>query len=222
MKIGPTAPPLGSPGGLPDRSAVRAEGFAELGMFGLSRNQAAPAGRAGKRAVEPQSQSSGEVDVTLARPKARQADPLSGRIRVPTMATGEERADLPAAAPRPSKALPPSESLSSDPLFLPSADIEGGAAPEAAATEAAAGPPNAREASRAPGMSLILRETEGGAQIIATAPGADLESRLALRRLVEAMLARSGLTLAQFQLNGAPVAPDFLGTTGGSYGTRSR
>lgn len=222
MKIGPTPPPLGSPGGLPDRSPVRAEGFTELGMFGLSRAQAAPAQKAAKRPTAPQSQSSGEADLSLARPDARRVDPLPGRIRVPTMPAGEERADPPTPAPRGSTALPLGDGLCSDPPFPSSADTEGSSAPEGAATEAAAGPRNPREAPRAPGVSLILRETEGGAQIIAAAPGADLESRLALRRLVEAMLARSGLTLAQFQLNGAPVAPDFLGTTGGSNGTRSR
>jgi hypothetical protein len=222
MKIGPTPPPLGSPGGLPDRSAVRAEGFAELGMFGLSRAQAAPAGRAAKRAAAPQSQSCGEADLTLARPKPRQANPLPGRIRVPTMPAGEERADLTPSAPRTSNALPSSDGLCPDPLLPRPAGTEGGAAPEGTATEAAAGPRSPREAPRAPGVSLIMRETDGGAEIIATAPGADLESRLALRRLVEAMLARSGLTLAQFQLNGAPVAPDFLGKTGGPDGTRSR
>jgi hypothetical protein len=49
----------------------------------------------------------------------------------------------------------------------------------------------------------------------------DPEQSAEARRLAAHILAESGLALAYFQLNGAPVGPDSTGKKGGSHGTRS-
>ena len=97
-------------------------------------------------------------------------------------------------------------------------------APDEPAQEAAA--PVRRAARGLPpprsDVSLIVTEKDGRVELVAAAPKLDPETRAALRRLVREILARSGLGLAHFQLNGAPVAADSLDIPGGFHGPRSR
>jgi hypothetical protein len=123
--------------------------------------------------------------------------------------------------------MPPlTESLSPEPrqTGAPGGRMPAPAAeePEEAPAAARAVRPRPTESRRADGANLTLREQGGAVEIVAAGGPMDAESRLHLRRLVEAMLSRSGLVLAHFQLNGAPVAPDFLDKAGGTHGTRTR
>lgn len=223
MKIGPTPPPPGWPRGLPDRSPARADGFTELGMFGLSGAQSSPKAPAERRVrAVPQPQPSEQAEVAVPASEPRLADPLPCRIPVVTPVK-ERRTDMPAPKGPTITLVPVGDGLAPDPIYPRPPEADGGAGPEAPVAEAGApamptrqGPP-----APAPTVNLILRETAAGAEVVAAAPATDPQSRLALRRLIETMLARTGLTLAQFQLNGAPVAPDFLGKTGESHGSRS-
>jgi hypothetical protein len=71
-------------------------------------------------------------------------------------------------------------------------------------------------------VSLIMREKDGAVALIAAGPALDPQACALLRRLARAILARSGLDLAQFHLNGVPLAPDSMIMIGGSHGTRTR
>jgi hypothetical protein len=81
--------------------------------------------------------------------------------------------------------------------------------------------PMRRQSGSGPPLHLILREENGTITIVAGSPAMDPESRMLLRRLAEAMLARRGLALAYFQLNGALLAPISLSSGGGLHGTRT-
>lgn len=217
MKIGPPPPQFGPPGrGLPDRSAVRAEGFAELGMFGLSRHQVAPifAGAPRPASVAPQDPSQGASAV------GRTVPAESGPRQAPVKRAENLRATASPTIPNVDMTNPQPPDTGGPVDAAPAPTVaEQDCCDEPVPTGAI--PARSRPLLRAPAASVILREDNGQAEIIVGSPDRDPAARLALRRLVETLLARSGLTLAQFQLNGAPVAPDFLGRTGGSDGSRS-
>jgi len=225
MKIGPAPPPP-----LPARqsrpvsdlaggSGARAARFSEFGMFGL--NEPPPL-----------------------RPPGTPPAPAVARCPTPPTRAGLERPPTPADPPTVSVeaaldrlCLPSSEATARPPLHDPAvkATEQACSLPEEAAVKAVeiddcAGPeapprppqPRLRQPPPGPAVSLTLREENGAVEIVAGSSPIDPESRVLLRRLVEAMLARSGLALAHFQLNGAPLAPDSLGRRGGSHGTRTR
>jgi hypothetical protein len=214
MKIG--LPPLPVPPGSDAANEGRAARFCERGMFGLS------------LAVEAARATFGPPRGSPAHPAARsdrdrQFSPLpEGRneaapVQMDALAAGGQASA--AAAP------PCIDSVSPEPApaCALGAPAPGLAAPEADERPAAA-PVRLRltESRRRDVVSLTLREQSGAVEIVAAGGPVDAESRLHLRRLIEAMLSRSGLVLAHFQLNGAPVAPDFLSRAGGTHGTRTR
>jgi hypothetical protein len=214
MKIGLPPPPLPPGSGAP--SEGRAARFCERGMFGL------------RLAVEASRAALGTPRQLPPRPAAetgrdRQFPPLpDGRseaapVQIDAFAGGQAAA---AAAPPGTEPASPEPT----PASTLAAPAPGPAAAESDETAAAAPPvrPRARENPRRDMVSLTLREQNGAVEIVAAGGPVDAESRLHLRRLVEAMLSRSGLVLAHFQLNGAPVAPDFLSRVGGTHGTRTR
>jgi hypothetical protein len=98
--------------------------------------------------------------------------------------------------------------------------------PASAEDDAASAAATARPANRAPppqsDVSLIIAERDGGIELVAAGPALDPQACALLRRLARAILARNGLALAQFHLNGVPLAPDSTIMIGGSHGTRTR
>jgi hypothetical protein len=233
MKIGPEppppvpawpAPPAAEPATpftefLAD-SEARAAGFAELGMFGRNRAQSGPG--------------------PAPAPAANPGDPPPPTRALATLpedgtATQLARVNRTAPAPLPSSQpplcdLPDAPAIKAKPAEACSLPTEAPGRTRGADRRAGpAGParsptPRARPRQDAPrtAVNLAIRETDGAVEIVAGAPPIDPEARVQLRRLIEAILARSGLALAQFQLNGAPLAPDNLGKTGGTHGTRTR
>lgn len=232
MKIGPPPPPppaerAALPAGEPARdfadylgeAPARAAGFAELGMFGLTRAQAAPrpvsvrpvpAGAAGPPSTlpVPETEASGAPPVGVGDVPAGKGTPLPS--------------DAPAICALPRAA--PAKAGTAEICSLPGEAT--GKVVEIESCEGPQAPPRAvrlrlLQAGRDTGITLALREQDGAVEIFTRAPRIDPETRAQLRRLVEAILARSGLRLAQFKLNGAPVAPDSLGRIGGRHGTRT-
>ena len=225
MKIVPLPPPAPvarSPSGTePSRPFEdfldSAYAFTELGMFGHGGDRPADPGPVTCRgpiaeepagAPIPEPETGGEavepVMIPHARAFARHLEPAPAEAR----RIGRAAAPLPRTkSPQPTGELPPPEP-----------------APERPEPEAAAPIRRARRPLPPPPrseVSLIVSEQGGQVALVAAAPRLDPETRATLRRLVREILARSGLRLAYFQLNGAPVAADSLDTTGGSHGTRS-
>jgi len=226
MKIGPFPPP--APAALPASPAEpsrpfedfldTAYGFAELGMFGHGGGKAAESGPGpgpgpgpgtcrGPASAEPLPPAAGEE---------RAAEPAAiphARAFSPRPAPGEAHRAAASRAPAPARAKPQ----------LPAGELPP-PGPETDEPEAAM--PVRRAARRLPpprsDVSLIVTEKDGRVELVAAAPKLDPETRAALRRLVREILARSGLGLAYFQLNGTPVAADSLDIPGGFHGTRSR
>ena len=94
--------------------------------------------------------------------------------------------------------------------------------PAATRPSAAPAPRTARPRTAPPGPSLIVAERDGAAEVVVgTQPLGD-EERAQLRRLIQAILALSGLRLAHLQLNGTGETPDFKGLEGELNGTRPR
>jgi hypothetical protein len=230
MKVGPLPPqpdpprPALPPGAssrafaefLADPSA-RASGFAELGMFGLNQAQVSPPPGAAREAP------------ALAPPPRNLPDPALPAGRTRWLAPGESPAkSISRALPEPAIcALPraaPVKAAPGDICSLPGVaggsplEAEDRAAPQVSARAARL---RLRQAALKAGISLVLNEQNGAVEIVARGPTLDPSLCARLRRLAEAMLAPSGLRLAQFKLNGVPLAPDFLGRTGGKNGTRS-
>ncbi|HEV2818515.1 MAG TPA: hypothetical protein VGW40_14980 [Allosphingosinicella sp.] len=224
MKIGPLPPPApvarapaaAEPARPFEEFFDAAYAFTELGMFGHGGGKDAPPGPGTCRgpAVEEPAAAPPATPEILERtiepamiPHARALSrhPAPAEVRP----IGRSRAATPARAKplMPAGELPPPEP-----------------APEGPEREAEA---RTRRTGRRPptprsDVSLIVTEKDGRVELVAAAPRLDPETRAALRRLVRDILARSGLSLAYFQLNGAPVATDSLDSTGGSHGTRSR
>jgi hypothetical protein len=67
-----------------------------------------------------------------------------------------------------------------------------------------------------------MSEKDGAVELVAAGPALDPQSCAMLRRLAREILARSGLELAKFHLNGVLLAPDSITLIGGSHGTRTR
>lgn len=197
---------------------ARAAGFAELGMFGRTRAQSAPEPGPVAVAVPVDPPPRIPVPATLAAPVTA-PDVVGVTAAAPALLPSNNPCDLPRALPEKAK---PGEACSlpgEAPGRTRGADRR--ARPEAL-PRAAQPKPRLRQAAAKAGLSLAMREADGAVEIVAGAPPIDPEARVQLRRLVEAILARSGLALAQFQLNGAPLAPDNLGRIGGTHGTRTR
>lgn len=200
-------------------SESRAARFTELGMFGMSGAVAAPPGRAsgGNPAPDPQAVPASlarGTALTLSETPPPPTDFLDSRLDSGKSVTCELPGPVPVKTVAGKPCTLPGDAL--DP-FVPEAE-------ERVDAEAPVRPnrPRPRPQPQRPGVSLTLRETDGLVEIIAGAPPIDSETRAQLRRLIEAILARNGLSLAQFQLNGAPLAPDLSGRRGGTYGTRTR
>ena len=198
----------------------RAARFTELGMFGLSRTVAAPAGGSGGKPSAGPTSASGASGQGK-RPGHPQRDVRRRQqiCSIPALAPGKP---VTCELPGPVRA----KVDSGKPCALPG-DAPGPVVPERddhADTEAPVRPtrPRPRPQPQRPGISLTLHEADGAVEIIAGAPPIDPQTRAQLRRLIEAILARNGLSLAQFQLNGAPLASDLSGRRGGTYGTRTR
>jgi hypothetical protein len=198
---------------------ARAAGFAELGMFGRTSAQSgsSPAPAAAANPGDP-----------LALTRALPTLPADGTATELARVSRAAPTPLPSSQPPPCD-LPAAVALKEKPAEACSLPTE--APGRARGADCRAGPvgptraaPRARPRQEAPrtAVNLAIRETDGAVEIVAGAPPIDPEARVQLRRLVEAILARSGLALAQFQLNGAPLAPDNLGKTGGTHGTRTR
>lgn len=228
MKIGPpnttpAARPLrlaADAPSLPDRPTDQAAGFEELGMFGLARSKAAP------KSDQPPTLKSGAGREQAGELQTLRCPPaLSGKpSKSPTPRPGGAHADNP--SPRPAlKSLGPNAAA---PVIDGDGATSTPATPDAtvatAEGEAAAGAPVRRAVPRPATqatVSLTLHEQDGMVEIVAAAPSIDPEARLELRRLIQDLLSRSGLALAHFQLNGAPLGPDSQAKTGGSHGTRA-
>ena len=231
MKVGPVppqpdparpAPPANAPSlafaDLLAETSTRAAGFAELGMFGLHRAQAPPAPGAAREAPAP------------ALPPRTRADPALAGAGTPWLSVSESAAESASPTVRESAtcALPRAAPVKAEPGQTCSLPVEAsGTPPVAEDCPAPEAPARAarlrlRQAALKAGVSLVLHERNGAVEIVAGGPPLDPEARAHLRRLAEAILAPSGLRLAQFQLNGAPLAPDSLGRTGVSNGTRTR
>lgn len=231
MKVGPAPPPpdparLAAPPTAPSRPfadflaqpSARAAGFSELGMFGRNQAQAEPTPGAAREPPPP---------AAPPRPIPDLPAPVG---EIPWLGAGESPAPSAAlpftepvtcALPRPApvKAEPgqicslPGETAGSPPAAEDPAPTE--ALPRAARLRL-------RQAALKAGVNIVVYEHDGAVQIVAGGPPLDAQSRAHLRRLAETLLAPRGLRLAQFQLNGAPLAPDSLGRTGGTNGTRTR
>lgn len=223
MKIGPLPPQAPtarppSPAG-PSRPFEdfldTAYAFTELGMFGHGRGKASePEPRSGPcRGPAPAEQAA-------ALPTASPGEAAPEPTMIPHARAFSAHPARDAAHPAGKRTPPAARSKGQ----LPAGELP---APERAADEAGPDAPAAarRTVRRLPpprsAVSLIVTEKDGRVELVAAAPKLDPETRAALRRLVRDILARSGLALAHFQLNGAPVAPDSLDSTGGSHGTRS-
>ena len=191
--------------------------FTELGMFGRGGGKPADPGRGpdtcrGPVAEEP-------IPAPIPEPGEEAIEPAMiahGRAfsRDPAPAPPEARRIGRAAAPPRAKPPMPTGEL---PPPQP--------APEHEEQEATARARRTRRPHQQPprsDVSLIVTEKDGQIGLVAAAPRLDPETRAALRRLVRDILARSGLGLAYFQLNGTPVAADSLIIPGGFDGTRSR
>jgi len=224
MKIAPLPPqpPVARPpsAGEPSRPFEdfldTAYAFADLGMFGHGGAKAPAPGPGTCRgpttaapapapAALPEAAAATEEPAMIPHARAMAVRPLpaelhaSGRSRGPSPARAKPQmpaGELPAPQPAPEEAEP-----------------EGAALVRRAAR---------RLPSPRSDVSLTVSEKDGKVALVAAAPRLDPETRAALRRLVREILARSGLSLSHFQLNGAPVAADSLDIPGGFHGTRSR
>lgn len=198
----------------------RAARFTELGMFGLSRTVAAPptGGTGGKPLPDPQALPAtlarGTAPAALSETPPPAADLLDSRLVPGKPVTCE--------LPGPVRVKADSGKPCALPGDAPGPIVREG--DERADNEVPVRPTRTRPRPQPqrPGISLTLHEADGAVEIIAGAPPIDPETRAQLRRLIEAILARNGLSLAQFQLNGAPLASDLSGRRGGTYGTRTR
>lgn len=218
MKIG--GPPLAPPPritGLPDRRASRADRFDALGMFGLSRARAAPVDST-EGPLRMQTPAGASKDAAYRRPPDQAEAPLPGRL--PCATTSPAKTAQPCLPSATKVGETPSRITSGDipnrpaPALDPDEEI----APEQIGSDAA---PPLRAPARPAAGGLVLYEENGVAEVTAGLSDVDPNTQLALRRIIAQILARSGLVLTQFQLNGAPVAPDFLAKIGGSDGSRS-
>jgi hypothetical protein len=197
---------------------ARAAGFAEFGMFGRTHAQSGPEPVPIALAIPADPPPRTPVPPALAAPGTA-PDEVGVKPAAPAPLPSSKPCDLPRALADKAK---PGEACSL-PAEAPgrTRGADRRARPEGA-PRAAQPKPRLRQAAPKPGPSLAMREADGAVEIVAGAPPIDPEARVQLRRLVEAILARSGLALAQFQLNGAPLAPDNLGRIGGTHGTRTR
>lgn len=228
MKIVPLPPPLTQvPGATPAASvaapfadylegppppADRARSFAELGVFG--RGALTPAQDVSTHPeVIPQAPLPALAVSAVQQPAAAAQSQANAGLAcnpldMPKLASPSRPAPIAKAAARATGLPAP---LAEAPRL---ADEPEAPAPAAARRRPVQAPPR-------PGVSLILSEKDGAVEIVAGTPALDPEIRSALRRLAEAILARSGLRLAQFQLNGARVRPDSVTSPGDSHGTRT-
>jgi hypothetical protein len=197
----------------------RAFGFAEFGMFGREEPPQGPA-----QILPPTEPAPESGDVTM--PVGRPDEPV-GRLAaespaaatsaaerracpIPALATAMAGSRASSAATGPAdaaSALPPSEPALAGEDFAP--------------TVAAARRVNQPRLPRSD-VSLVMIEKDGVVELVAAGPALDPQACALLRRLAKAILARDGLGLVQFHLNGVPLAPDSSVMIGGSHGTRTR
>lgn len=221
MKIGLVQPPSPAPlkrqaqaassasCGIDEAAGPRAAPFADLGMFG--RKAAPPPGVSDIRAPGTDlrysgTQSSSEIAPVPVPSTGATAEPAMGSAAPDSIRIQPELAgpDELAAPKRGTDPLRSTETPSPPAAEAPIAEIHG---EDAVSTEPMARSARSRPRPSSPGspVSLTLREENGAVAIVAGTTPIDRDSRILLRRLVEAMLARSGLSLARFELNGAPV-----------------
>lgn len=231
MKIGGAPPPIppfprqerpAGPDG--DRQGGRGTfGFDELGVFGLRRRPAAADPEPGART--PRCPAPGGPSV---KPPDKNSRPDAASP--PARATDARRPEPP---PRPKPDRPHSGDDPSRPGPRPvphGVEVGAGEPPEVPFEPVAepvrkdmdAAGPLHRAPARKAMHGVTVAESEGRLSIAVGAPPLDGEGRALLRRLVRELLAERGLALADFQLNGVPLAADFQMTTGGSHGTRPR
>lgn len=187
-----------------ERSDSQAARFADFGMFGAKEKKP----ESGHAALpvppgpvpETSSARSGTRPAEAAGPPVRFATPVPDPLlrRVGSDPSAHPLRHAP-AMPRPGEPGPPAETAPATPEI-----IEDEAAAET-------GPPSPERRHRPeppiPSVRLTVHEENGVVELIAGSGPIDADSRVLLRRLVEAMLARSGLALAHFRINGARVAP---------------
>jgi hypothetical protein len=237
MRIGPALPPpagtqlplaAGAEPGRPFEDFVdggigpgRAFGFTELGMFGREERPHGPAPAPASPPDKP---------------------PLEACTAVIAMESLDEPADRPAAAPpapaasaaepgqRPTPVLATPAGRPHAPLVRTGPADSGLASPAPqsipADEDVPSSPATARPIVRAQrpraDISLLISEKDRGVALVAAGPALDPEGCALLRRLARAILARSGLALVEFHLNGVALAPDSMTMIGGSHGTRTR
>lgn len=203
------------------RSARSTFGFDELGVFGLKQQQPIPdkdGGRTPKcpepvpsdpgKAPGPQVGTSLPLDINAGRHSSPSPLPKPDRPLIHAD-PGEPR---PQPEPHMVEIGAAGELVEIELSVESSASVRTDEAPEA----------SPRTQVTRPGFNLQLAEKGGQVSIAASAPPLDGEGRALLRRLVREILADRGLRLADFQLNGVPLAADFPYVTGGSHGSRSR
>jgi hypothetical protein len=197
----------------------RAFGFTELGMFGREEQPQAPA------PASPPDKPPFEA-CTAAMP-IESLDESIDRPAAPSPAPATSAAE---PGQRPTRVLAPPEAGPHAPLVrtAPADSCLASPGPHSIPADEDAPPSlaTARRIVRAQppraGVSLIMSEADGGVALVAAGPALDPESCALLRRLARAILARSGLELVQFHLNGVALAPDSMTMIGGSHGTRTR
>jgi hypothetical protein len=219
MKIGSSDRPPVLPAHRPAgdaRGETGTFGFDELGVFGLRQDQELV--RAPKQNRMPRFEDllpppAGTLDdrtqpavAVPAGPKLPTPPPHGPAPMSPAPAPAEDR--HPAPEPRANQSSTGGEQPEAKPAAAPDASpVEEGAAP----------PPRPQAASRT-GHRLVVSVNDGRVSIAVGSPPLDGEGRALLRRLVREILAGRRLSLADFQLNGAPFGADFLDMTGGSHG----
>jgi hypothetical protein len=193
----------------------RALGFAELGMFGISRatGDHAAALSASAQGVPPRG--------------GNQEPPLETADQPPEQAKLHRRIETRIESGSPTKARLRSVAA---PLSFSgtggavSAEAMPSCPFEASGEDAAAGgrAPSRRMPldPRQPGVSLIMSETNGAVQLVAGARPFDPDGAARLRRALAELLAAHGLKLADFQLNGTAVSADVTKRKEPPHGSR--
>lgn len=195
-------------------------GFDELGLFGLDRRpQAVPTEPLqAKRGAEMSSPREAR-DTTRSPEVARVAPDAAAPTPASRLVPRRTGAQTGALEPQPSAPGVPSARPGA--TAGPTAQFSGGSV-EPMSGEEAAPAATLQPQHASPAHVLIVATRDGAASIAVKAPPLDGEGRALLRRLVRQILAERRFSLADFQLNGAPLEADFLSMTGVSHGSRAR
>jgi hypothetical protein len=193
----------------------RALGFAELGMFGISRatsdratarpapalDAALPSGNQEPRRDAPDQPTEQARLLRGIEPPIESVSPIGARLRS-------------AAAPPPVSGTGAVVSAEAMPTSISEVSGEDPAAGGRAPVRRLTLDP------RRPGVSLIMSETNGAVQLVAGARPFDADGAVRLRRALAELLAGYGLKLADFQLNGSAVSADVTKRKEPPHGSR--